>query len=659
MKAWHLRRLAAMPWGERRLRIARALRNLRDRRVWLRDGPEAVLGPPPDPGEFLAGWTDAPWVLEPRRLAGLAARWPEAWTARTCAEAKEILGGAYRWLGATREMGPRPRWRREAVSGVDFPASWWSRIPLRSPLGAFDLKHLWEPNQHRAFTTLAKAFLLTGDPQYRDHLAAIWDDWMEQNPPLAGPNAVSPLSVGLRLLHWAAALRFLAARERPSEDHLRAVWPRVHDQREFIVRNLSRYSSANNHLIGELASVFLTDLAFPGIAPPAETESVERELRTELIRQFHPDGGNREQALHYHAFALAFGLLAATGAERRGRPWPPETRLHLRRAVAFLDAARLGEAAGPEAFLFGDGDDSEVLPLAEGTRLLYAPLVAQGRVLAGEPAGLGPEGDERTAWLLGEPGLPDPDRPTPAPPPGAAFPDSGHAFLRRGPLAAHLNAGELGYLSIAAHAHADALSVQVAYGGTPIVLDPGTFTYRGGNPWRDVLAGTPAHPTVSLEGGNQAERLGPFLWGRRYVARLDEVSLDGEPLQARGTHDGYRDLGLVHRRRLELSDPSTVVVEDVLEGSGVRTVRLNWPLGPGEAVVEASGIVLRAPGVTARITVEGFAAPARLERGDPERPGSPCFSRGYDRLQAGQAAVWEGRIPLPARWVTRIRITPS
>ena len=656
MRLWHLRRLKAMNWGERRLRAARGLREARRRREFARGGAEAVAGPTPPDEPFLAGFQDAPWILRPRDLAAVASRWPAAWGKRTLTEASEIMDGRFRWLGMVHDLGERPDWRREPVSGVDFPAAYWSVLPTASPEGRFDLKHLWELNLHPAFVTLAKAFLLTGGPEFRDRLATLWSDWMEQNPPLTGPNLLAPVETGLRLVHWAAALRFWAARERPPEAILRDVFRSAHRQRFTVAENLSLFSSANNHLLGELATLASVDAAFPGIAPEGAAARWDAALRREVLLQFAPDGGNREQAFHYHAFALALALLGAQAAAARGAPWPGPERARLAAAGRFL-AAGLGRDERP--FRYGDADESEVLPLAEGARDLYRPILIQARLLEGISEAAGPDGDERAAWLLGDAGLPDPDRPAPAPPPGAAFPDTGHAFLRRGPLAAHLNAGELGYLSIAAHAHADALSVQVAYGGTPIVLDPGTFTYRGGNPWRDVLAGTPAHPTVSLEGGSQAERLGPFLWGRRYDARLGEVRLDGGTPQAQASHDGYRDLGVVHRRRLELSDPSTVVVEDVLEGSGDRTVRLNWPLGPGEAVVEASGIVLRAPGVTARFTVEGFAAPARLERGDPERPGSPCFSMGYDRLQAGQAAVWEGRIPLPARWVTRIRITPS
>ena len=44
---------------------------------------------------------------------------------------------------------------------------------------------------------------------------------------------------------------------------------------------------------------------------------------------------------------------------------------------------------------------------------------------------------------------------------------------------AGVTAGPHGFLSIAAHAHADALSVEVRHGGVEILVDPGTYCYHG------------------------------------------------------------------------------------------------------------------------------------------------------------------------------------
>ena len=55
--------------------------------------------------------------------------------------------------------------------------------------------------------------------------------------------------------------------------------------------------------------------------------------------------------------------------------------------------------------------------------------------------------------------------------------------------------GPHGFLSIAAHAHADALSVEVRYGGVDVLADPGTYCYHGDPAWRSYFRSTIAHNT--------------------------------------------------------------------------------------------------------------------------------------------------------------------
>ena len=49
----------------------------------------------------------------------------------------------------------------------------------------------------------------------------------------------------------------------------------------------------------------------------------------------------------------------------------------------------------------------------------------------------------------------------------------------RGPeIWCRCDGGPLGFLSIAAHGHADALSVEVRYDGVEVLVDPGTYCFR-------------------------------------------------------------------------------------------------------------------------------------------------------------------------------------
>ena len=111
------------------------------------------------------------------------------------------------------------------------------------------------------------------------------------------------------------------------------------------------------------------------------------------------------------------------------------------------------------------------------------------------------------------------------------------------------DAGELGYLSIAAHGHADALSFTLAVGDEQLLVDPGTYTYHLDPEARAYFRGTRAHNTITLDGQDQSVAAGPFLWTHRARAAMQEwrvhergavskpatMATDGWPIQSSTT----------------------------------------------------------------------------------------------------------------------------
>jgi len=669
MLRWYLHRLAAMNPAETRHRIRRAWRNRRDRTRFASGGPEAIAGSPPQ----IEIDGNSPWLFTSRDLAERAREIPPSWRARTLREADEILSGVFRWFDEDHDLGDRPDWNTEPLSGVAFPTVHWSRLAAISPEGRYDIKHLWELNIHPCFPTLAKAFLLTGDSIYRDRLTVLWTDWMDQSPPLAGPNYLAPLAVGLRLLHWIATLRFWGARERPPQPLQQRILEHVHYQRHQIATNLSLFSSANNHLIAELTCLILVDLALPGIGDPEDGPRFQAELERQILLQFAEDGGNREQAFHYHSFALAFALLAVRGCRAAGRPVASATVERLEAARRFL---RAGLDRSGRPFLYGDADESQVLPLAEENPDPYAALLSPDLSVDRT------KGNERAFWLTGDrralPAAecsPGEANRSPADPSTMAesasssssaseirldvFETSGHAFYRGDAIDLHFNGGALGYLSIAAHAHADALALAIRYRGEPVVVDPGTYTYRGGDPWRDFLVSSAAHATVTLGNRSFADRRGPFLWSRPYRRCLVSASRTPDGAVLEGI---LKVRGGELRRRVEIRG-ETVTVTDQVELRRPETIplRLHWPLAVTRG--EAGGNTLRIQGerFRARIEVAGFPGSPRFLAGDPNHPGSPCRSPVYGRLLPASAWTWGGSLTegRSARWVTTLTLERS
>ena len=238
-------------------------------------------------------------------------------------------------------------------------------------------------------------------------------------------------------------------------------------------------------------------------------------------------------------------------------------------------------------------------------------------------------------------------RPTERP---SRFADAGITLLRteRGQapeIWCRCDGGPHGFLSIAAHAHADALSVEVRCGGVDVLADPGTYCYHGEPEWRSYFRSTIAHNTAEVGGRNQSTEGGPFLWLRHANAREIDVRDVGEVASWTAEHTGYSALDppARHRRTVRL-DRAARSIDIIDEIGGGHDVRLAFHLGPD--VHAETGWGQRDPALARRAGAGGGAArtagraavePAPGgERPDPrlvfQRPRPPRASRHAARL---------------------------
>jgi hypothetical protein len=125
---------------------------------------------------------------------------------------------------------------------------------------------------------------------------------------------------------------------------------------------------------------------------------------------------------------------------------------------------------------------------------------------------------------------------------------------------------------------ADQLHVDLWWQGVNLACDAGTYLYNGANPWNNGLAGTAVHNTVTVDHQDQMRRAGRFLWldwaqasGRVYASDKDACADRFE-----GEHDGYRTLGVKHRRSVQWLCGHGWAIVDEIEGVGEHDVRLHW-----------------------------------------------------------------------------------
>ncbi len=490
-------------------------------------------------------------------------------------------------------------------------------------------------------------------------------EWISTNPGLTGVNWTSALELSLRIINWTAALSFISESVWLSKDIRQKVLLSIRDQANYIARHLSAYSSANNHLIGEAAGLAVAGICFPNL-PEADRwrDTGISILESELSKQILVDGVSAEQAIEYLAFVLDFNLLV----------WQL-VKISDEQAVPAIWYERLDAACTYLMYMMdevgnvphiGDGDNAWVVrlddsPLANN----YKSILASGAAILQRAdlktaAGVW---DEKSHWLLGDWGrtrfesLPTRSNKLTS----KAFPQGGYWVLRTHDRHIVFDCGPLGYLTTAAHGHADALSLVVSVSGEPILIDPGTYAYQEGGAWRDFLRSTRAHNTVTINGLNQSENLGTFLWGRKAKSDLLFWHTDSEYDLVIGHHDGYSTRGTVHRRSVFFHKPDWLLVIDDILGDEVCDIEQTWHLPPnGQASIEGNIVTMQVS--TSQIRLHALRQTdeqIRLVTGQESPYIQGWVSNHYGHIAPAPTVCISVTGKLPRRLVTAIALSPQ
>jgi len=539
------------------------------------------------------------------------------------------------------DVGMPPAWNRDPDSGVLGPSIYAGDIAITNREQVGDIKHVWELNRHLHLVRLAQAWTVTNDVAWLHALNTQLRSWLDQCPPLVGPNWTSSLELGIRLINWGLVWQLIGGEGSglfagEEGQRLRADWlDSIHAHCTAIARHLSRHSSANNHLIGELAGLYVGASVWPcWKASGAWLEQARRELEHEAQAQFSRDGVNREQAFAYHVFSSEFLFVAGLVGQACDHPFSRAYWTSLQRALRFLRSVRDVKGNVP---MVGDADDGIVFRLDAPGSDRAGQLLALGDAVLRrmQPAHAG------VRWLLHT--LPG-KRPEAGPhesDTGWAFPDGGYLlfgsrFGEPEEIKGMVDCGPLGYLGIAAHGHADALALTLSVGGEECLVDPGTYSYWQGHKWRDYFRGTSAHNTVRIDGLDQSVSGGRFMWLKKARASIERMPQSPHEFDFRGSHDGYERLAdpVRHMRSVRYDGASaTLTVRDEIAAKKHHRVELFWHFAPGlDARLNSAGLHVRGKRFAMQMHAHGADLKLELVRGN-ENPPLGWYSRSYENRQ--------------------------
>ena len=641
---WHVNRLRCMTHAEIGHRVLRALTARAERWGLLGSG----VVPAPDTTHQSRPWMHAAAKVD---------------AAPYLAAADRITAGRFDVFALEDvRLGSPPHWNRDPKTSVEAPLSFGKLLDYRDPRSVGDIKYLWELNRHLHLATLAQAYALSGDARYFGVLREHLESWFDSCPCPMGPNWSSALEPAIRLINWSAAWQLVGGAASPrfadaAGARFRQRWlEAVYQHAQFVRGHFSLHSSANNHLIGEAAGLFIAALTWP-YWPRARVWLAQAKaiLEREALLQNAADGVNLEQAVAYQRFELELLVLALLAGRASGHDFPLACRARIEAMIEYL--ASIMDAGG-NVPMIGDSDDGVVLKLAPGRGPCgYRWLLATGALLfrrgdfKAKAGGL----DEKTRWLFGadaDAAFQALDAAGARLPVQRAFAEGGYYVLgcdleTANEIRLVVDAGPLGYQSIAAHGHADALAFTLSVGGKEFLIDPGTYTYHTQDAWRRYFRGTAAHNTVRIDGLDQSQPGGNFMWLRKAAAGCSLWRPSPERDVFEGWHDGYARLPdpVTHRRRITLDKAARrVCIEDILEARGVHEAELFFhcsercrvtPIPAGYALSQGScTLMLQLP------RMEG--AVSRLYFGS-DSPVAGWVSRRFDHKQPAHTIAWRHR----------------
>jgi len=488
--------------------------------------------------------------------------------------AEQLAEGCLRYFDhTTAQTSFPPDWHKNPFTGERISADrHWSQI---NDFDGGDIKIIWEPSRFGFAYGLGRAYWRTGNESYIESFWSAVEDWRAKNPPQQGPNWKCGQETAFRVMAWCFALYAFLDAPSTTAARVAQLAEMIAVSAERIAANLDyALSQRNNHGISEAAGLYTVGALFPEFKAADGWHQIGRRALERTGRELiYDDGAFAQHSMNYHRLMLHDYLWALRLGEILHDPFSDELRRRVGRAgdlVYQLQTETSGRVPN-----YGHNDGALVLPLNNCDYQDFRP-VAQATHYFIHQARLYAAGawDEDLLWLFGPQALAAPV----APPPRADLQaECGGYYTLRSPA---------GFVFTRAAsftdrpAQADMLHVDLWWRGENIALDAGTFSYNAPAPWNHELARTAYHNTVTVDGSDQMERAGKFLWlpWLRGCMKTYERSAGGHLVYWQGEHDGYHRLPapVTHRRAVLRAGDECWLVVDQLSSQADHDYRLHW-----------------------------------------------------------------------------------
>ncbi len=521
----------------------------------------------------------------------------------------------------------------------------WSQI---SDDSATDIKFIWEPNRFAFVYTLVRAYAATNDEKYPQAFWQLIQDWAEHNPPNTGANWKDGQEISLRLMAWTFGFYAFIHSPSTTSQQISQFTQLVAAQTERIHANIDyAISTRSNHTISEAFGLWMVGLLFPELKDSEKYFSLgQKLLEEEAAKQIFPDGSYAMYSLNYHRFILHLYLYVIRLGELNQSPISNLVFQKITNSITYL--SHLIDPSTGQMPVYGSNDGALVLPLNNCDFTDYRPLLQLGSVITkGERMFEEGEWDEDVFWLCGEEFTAKKEERGKklsglrALSGESSFPDGGTYILRNTNSRAIIRCTD--YQS--RPSHADQLHMDLWIHGHNIACDAGTYLYSGEGIWRNGLARTSAHNTVTLDGKDQMFMASRFTWTDWAKGK---VLQHGENIWV-GEQDGYKPV--THKRTVMSLDGDRWLVIDNLDANEPHQYTLHWLLSDNPFAENKNSIHLKYESSVYKVQTGLLGGEAKFStvRADPNSTRG-WRSRYYGYKEPAISLLFEANQPRACFW---------
>jgi len=573
-------------------------------------------------------------------------------------EADRLLNGEIKYFAHEfHHTGFPPNWHKDAFTGIEFDATkHWSTYS--NDLNT-DIKFIWEPNRFSFVYAFVRAYAVTHDEKYAEAFWRLIEDWAENNPPNTGVNWMDGQELALRLMAWIFGYYTFLNSPSSMLERISRFTVLIASHAERIYKNTSfAIFTHGNHSITEALGLWLIGLLFPELKNSEKylsfgKMSLEREVRAQIF----PDGTYSMYSLNYHRFVLHCYLYAMRLSEIYQLPFTDQLRASVTNSIEYL--SQLIDPKTGEIPIYGSNDGALVLPLNNCDFTDYRPLLQLGwYITKKEFLFEHGEWDEDVFWLCGDSftaksakDAKKEERKKNLSTPskliallrggGESFPKGGIYLLRSNNSHALVRCTDF----TSRPSHADQLHVDLWIHGHNIAVDAGTYLYSGQNPWRNGLAHTSVHNTVTVDNKDQMQMVSRFTWTNWSTGKV----LNHNDDIWEGEHDGYKPVS--HKRTVMSLEGDRWLVIDNLDANEARNYKLHWLLSDFPFEPKENSVLLSVGEMKCKVQTGVFEGNGKFSivRADPESTRG-WRSRYYGNKEPAISVRLEADVPQVTFW---------